>query len=193
MKMKKIGYARVSSMGQELESQLSMLKEEGVSEENIYSEKRTGKSMAARPVFLKVLELLETGDTLVVTKLDRLARNTGEGIKVIEELFKKGVKVHVMNIGMLEDTTVGRFFLQILMAVAELERNMIADRMADGKAIAKLRPDYREGRPKKYEKKQLAHAMELLVDHSFNQVAELTGISKSTLVRESNKRKQKES
>lgn len=182
--MKKIGYGRVSSRGQELESQLAILKDEGC--EVIFSEKHTGAKMN-RPEFMKVLEVLEEGDTLVVTKLDRLARNTEEGIKVIRELFEKGVKVHIMNIGMLEDTAIGRFFLQILLAVAELERSMIADRMADGKAIAKLKDDYREGRPKVYEKKQLEHAMSLLKDHSYNQVVALTGISKSTLVRETRK------
>lgn len=186
--MKKVGYGRVSSMGQSLESQLAALEAEGCN--IVLSEKYTGAKMN-RPEFLKVLKLLEKGDTLVVTKLDRLARNTEEGIKVIRELFEKDVKVHVMNIGMLENTTIGRFFLQTLLAVAELERNMIADRMADGKAIAKLRPDYKEGRPKKFEKKQLTHALELLQIHSFTQVAEITGISKSTLVREAKKARNK--
>lgn len=187
--MKKVGYGRVSSMGQELESQLSALKEEGC--EVIYSEKFTGTKMN-RPEFLKVLGALEPGDTLVVTKLDRLARNTEEGIKVIRELFEKGVKVHVMNIGMLEDTTIGRFFLQTLLAVAELERNMIADRMAEGKAVARLKPDYREGRKKKFTKKQIEHAVDQLQEHSYTQVEALTGISKSTLVREARKRRMKE-
>lgn len=186
--MKKVGYGRVSSMGQSLEAQLAALEAEGC--DMILSEKYTGAKMN-RPEFLKVLKLLEKGDTLVVTKLDRLARNTEEGIKVIRELFEKDVKVHVMNIGMLENTTIGRFFLQTLLAVAELERNMIADRMADGKAIAKLRPDYKEGRPKKFEKKHLNNALALLQTHSFTQVAEMTGISKSTLVREAKKARSK--
>ncbi len=185
--MKKIGYGRVSTVGQDLKSQLQALKTEGCLEENIYSEKRTGKRMDTRPQFLKVISLLETGDTLVVTKLDRLARNTEEGIRIIRQLFEKGVKVHVLNVGLLEDTSYGRFFLTTLLAVAELERNMIAERMADGKAIAKQRDDYREGRPKVYERKQLDHAMALLQDHSYNQVVALTGISKSTLVREARK------
>ncbi len=70
---------------------------------------------------------------------------------------------------------------------------MIVERTQAGKAIAKKRPDFREGRPKKYTKKQLDHAMELkmiiLLNYSFNQVSEMTGISRSTLIRESNKRK----
>ena len=185
---KKIGYGRVSSNGQSLESQLGALKEEGC--KPIFSEKYTGAKVN-RPEFTKLLAVLKEGDTLVVTKLDRLARNTLEGIKVIEDLFAKNVKVHVLNIGMLENTPMGRFSLQIIMAVAEFERHMIADRMADGKAIAKLRPDYKEGRPKKFEPKHLKSALSMLKEHSFTQVAEMTGISKSTLVREARKARAK--
>lgn len=186
--MTKIGYGRVSSTGQELEAQIAALTEEGC--ETIYSEKFTGAKMN-RPEFMKVLEVLKSGDTLVVTKLDRLARNTEEGIKVIRELFEKGIKVHILNLGMLEDTTIGRFFLQVLLAVAELERNMIADRMADGKAIARLKPGYKEGRKKKYGKMQIEHALFLLNEHSYTEVEKITGISKSTLVRAVQKNKGK--
>ena len=76
-----------------------------------------------------------------------------------------------------------------MLAVAEMERNLIIERTQEGKAIAKQHPDFREGRPKKYTKKQLDHAMTLLTDHSFRQVSELTDISMSTLKREKSKRK----
>ena len=76
------------------------------------------------PKFNELIEKLEEGDTLVVTKLDRLARNTVEGIEVIESLFAKGVKVHVLNVGLLENTTMGKFFLTTMLAVAEMERNL---------------------------------------------------------------------
>ena len=115
--------------------------------------------------------------------MDRLARNTKEGIQIIEELFKKNVKVHVLNVGLLEDTTMGNFFLQTLLAVAEMERNLIVERTQEGKAIAKQRDDFREGRPNKFTKKQIEHALQLLESHSYKQVEELTGISKSTLIR----------
>ncbi|MBP1950057.1 DNA invertase Pin-like site-specific DNA recombinase [Virgibacillus litoralis] len=61
-----------------------------------------------------MLHVLKEGDTIIVTKLDRLARNIKEGIEVVEELFKKGVRVHVLNIGLLENTTMRRFFLQTM-------------------------------------------------------------------------------
>jgi DNA invertase Pin-like site-specific DNA recombinase len=183
----KYGYARVSTLQQQLESQLQALEAEGC--EEIYSEKFTG-TKTDRPVFNEVLDKLQEGDTLVVTKLDRLARNTEEGIHVIKGLFAKGVKVHVLNVGLLEDTTMGRFFLQTMLAVAEMERNLIIERTQEGKAIARQRPDYKDGRPKKFSKAHIEHALTLLQDHSYSQVEAMTGISVSTLTRA--KRKQKE-
>lgn len=180
------GYARVSTVGQDLEAQLQALEAEGVA--IVYQEKFTGTS-TDRPQLNELMEQLQEGDKLVVTKLDRLARNTKEGISIIENLFERGVKVHVLNVGLLENTTMGRFFLQTLLAVAEMERNLIIERTQEGKAIAKQHADFREGRPPKYTKQQLDHAMKLLASHSFSQVAALTGISMSTLKRESKKRK----
>lgn len=180
------GYARVSTLNQDLESQLQALEAEGCNE--IVSEKFTGTS-TDRPRLNELMEQLQEGDKLIVTKLDRLARNTKEGISIIETLFERGVKVHVLNVGLLENTTMGRFFLTTLLAVAEMERNLIIERTQEGKAIAKQNADYREGRPKKYKKEQLDHAMSLLASNSFAQVERLTGISMSTLKRESKKRK----
>ena len=131
---------------------------------------------------------------LVVTKLDRLARNTEEGIHLIKELFKKGVSVHVLNVGLLENTTMGQFFITTLLAVAEMERNMIVERTQNGKAIAKTKEGFKEGRPKKYTKQQLNNALSMLVvnggEYSYKQVEQLLGISKSTLIREQNKSKE---
>jgi len=176
----KYGYARISTSGQNLDSQIQTLQKENCDE--IFSEKFTG-TKSGRPKFQQLLGKLNSGDTLVVTKLDRLARNTLEGIEIVESLFNKDVKVHVLNVGLLENTTMGRFFVQTMLAVAEMERNMIVERTAEGKAIAKQNEDYREGRPKKYSKKQIEHALKLLEGHSYKQVYEMTGISKSTLIR----------
>lgn len=183
------GYARVSTKGQELEVQIEALEKENV--EHIYKEKFTGTS-TDRPQLQELIETLQAGDKLVVTKLDRLARNTKEGIDLVESLFAKGVKVHVLNVGLLEDTSMGRFFLTTLLAVAEMERNMIIERTQEGKAIAKQNPNYREGRKPTYTKAQLDHAMKLKETHSFSQVEEATGISMSTLKREAKKRKAQE-
>jgi DNA invertase Pin-like site-specific DNA recombinase len=131
----------------------------------------------------EVLQKLQSGDTLVVMKLDRLARNVREGIEIVEELFTKEVKVHVLNVGLLENTTMGRFFLQTMLAVAEMERNLIIERTQEGKAAAKQRPDFKEGRPRKHNKAQINHAMELLNSYSYTEVEKMTGISKATLTR----------
>jgi DNA invertase Pin-like site-specific DNA recombinase len=176
----KYGYARVSTFHQDLESQLQALEKENC--DKIYSDKFTG-TKTDRPQFNKVLEELKEGDTLVVTKLDRFARTTADGINTIKGLFEKGIKVHVLNMGLVEDTPTGRLILSVMLAFAEFERDMIVERTQEGKAIAKQKPDFREGRPKKYGKKQVEHALQLLQDHSYKQVEEQTGISKSTLIR----------
>lgn len=176
----KYGYARVSTMHQDLEAQLQALKRENC--DVIYKEKFTG-TKKARPEFNALLEVLEDGDTLVITKLDRFARSTTDGINTIKELFEKGVRVHVLNMGLIEDTPTGRLILSVMLAFAEFERDMIVERTQEGKVIAKQRDDFKEGRPKKYSKKKIDHALQLLKSHSYKQVEEITGISKSTLIR----------
>lgn len=176
----KYGYARVSTLSQDLEAQIEMLEKEGC--EKIYKEKYTG-TKKDRPKFQKLLNELKKGDTLVVTKLDRFARSTVDGIKTIQELFERGVKVHVLNMGVIEDTPTGRLILSIMLAFAEFERDLIVERTQEGKAIAKRDLDFREGRPKKYSRKQIEHAIKLKEMYSYKQVQEMTGISKSTLYR----------
>jgi DNA invertase Pin-like site-specific DNA recombinase len=176
----KYGYARVSTIQQELEAQHQALKNEGC--EVIYSEKFTG-TKADRPKFKEVLSKLEAGDTLVVTKLDRFARSTVDAINTVKALFEKGVKVHVLNMGLVEDTPTGRLILTIMSGFAEFERDMIVERTQEGKAIAKQRDDFREGRPNKFTKKKVDHALMLLKTHSYKEVEAMTGISKSTLIR----------
>lgn len=176
----KYGYARVSTLHQDLEAQLQALKKEGC--DKIYADKFTG-TKTDRPEFNKLLNVLKEGDTLVVTKLDRFARTTADGINTVKSLFEKGIKVHVLNMGLIEDTPTGRLILSVMLAFAEFERDMIVERTQEGKALAKQKTGFREGRPKKYSKKQIEHALKLLENHSYKQVTEMTGISKSTLIR----------
>lgn len=176
----KYGYARVSTQQQDLQSQLNQLTSEGC--EKIYQDKFTG-TKRDRPEFNKLLNVLEAGDTLVITKLDRFARSTVDGINVIKDLFGKGVRVHVLNMGLVEDTPTGRLIFNVMSSFAEFERDMIVERTQEGKAIARLDPDFKEGRPKKFNSKQIAHAIELLESMTYKQVEEKTGISKSTLIR----------
>ena len=185
------GYCRVSTHGQakdgnSLEAQEKLLKENGA--EEIYSDTFTGTN-AHRPELDKLLDRLQPGDKLVITKLDRIARSASQGIELIQALLDKGVIVHVLNMGLLDNTPAGKLIRNIMLAFAEFERDMIIERTQEGKAIAKKQPDFREGRPRLYSKKQIQHALELLQDHSYKQVTELTGISKSTLIRAKNKAK----
>lgn len=156
---KRIGYPRVStntkvkkgekrdereSSGNTLEDQEKRLRDAGA--EIIMPEQYTGTTMD-RPVLNKVLEMLEEGDTLMVTKLDRLARTAGEGSILIKDLMNRGVKVHILNIGLIENTMMGRLLLNTLLAYAEFERDVIVERLNDGKEVAKSKnPDYKEGR-----------------------------------------------
>lgn len=180
------GYARVSTIGQSregnsLEEQTAILQNYGCQE--IVTEACSGKTMD-RPAFIGLLSKLESGDTLVVTKLDRFARTTIEGVQTVRELFERGIKVHICNIGLIENTLTGNLILTVFLAFAEYERGMIIERTQTGKTIAKMQPGYREGRPKKYKPAQIRHAMELLESGmTYRRVEELTGISKSTLVR----------
>ncbi|WP_369900560.1 recombinase family protein [Bacillus manliponensis] len=183
----KYGYARVSTVQQDLEAQMQTLKGEGCDE--IYSEKFTG-TKADRPQFRELLSKLQKGDTLVVTKLDRFARSTVDAIQTVKALFEKGVKIHILNMGLVEDTPTGRLVFNVMSAFAEFERDMIVERTQEGKAIAKQQPGFKEGRPNKYSKVQLEHALSLLENHSYTQVEAMTRISKSTLTRAKRKSKQ---
>jgi DNA invertase Pin-like site-specific DNA recombinase len=142
-----------------------------------------------RPEFQKLLQEIETGDTLVVTKLDRFARSTQDALNTIKLLFEKGVRINVLNLGIIENTSTGRLIFTIFSAFADFERDLIVERTQEGKELAKQKPDFREGRPKKFNQQQINLAMNLLKNHSYKEVEKMTGISKSTLTR--NKRKMK--
>ncbi|MBX7384012.1 recombinase family protein [Clostridium chauvoei] len=184
------GYARVSTRsqidGNSLEQQENQLKDNGAIE--VIKEQFTGTKID-RPLFQELLKKLEKGDTLMVCKLDRFARSTVEGITTVRSLIEKGIKVHILNMGLIEDTPTGRLIFSVMSAFEEFERDMIVQRTQEGKAIAKQKEGFKEGRPKKYTKKQLDYAVELLKTHSYSEVVEITDISKSTLIREVRKRK----
>ena len=177
------GYARVSTRGQSLDEQIDKLITIGVNEHNIYSEKYTG-TRTERPEFNRLLDVLENGDTLVITKLDRLARNTREALGVIENLMSREIAIQVLNLGTIENTSIGRLIYTTLLAVAELERDMIVERTQEGKAYAKKNnPNFKEGRPKRKLTPKYLHAIEVLKENSFTETERKTGISRSTLQR----------
>ncbi|MBQ8766549.1 MAG: recombinase family protein [Clostridia bacterium] len=144
------GYARVSSRSQLDNYSLEQQEQEILQkypDAIIYREQFTGTTVH-RPIFQELIGKMQKGDMLVVTKLDRFARTTSEGIELVKKLFECGVSIHVFNIGLLENTTMGNFYLQIMLAVAELERNNIVERTQNGKAIARKKPGFKDGRKK---------------------------------------------
>ena len=177
------GYARVSTKGQSLKDQITQLQQAGIKRSNLYYEKFTGTT-TNRPKFDELTRKVKSGDMITVTKLDRLARNTREALNVLDPLMSKGVKFNVLNIGVLENSTIGRLVKTILLAVAEMERDMIVDRTQEGKRYARLhKKDYHEGRPKRMITPHYQAAYDYLLGHTYTDTARAFNISVSTLQR----------
>lgn len=143
------GYARVSSIGQQkngnsLDAQIELLKQRGA--EVIVDECFTGRKVD-RPKFTELLSKLQSGDELIVCKLDRFARSSKHGADLIQELVNKGVRVNILNMGIADNTSTGKLLLNIMFAFAEYEADMIAERTSEGKAEKRATdPNYKEGR-----------------------------------------------
>ena len=174
------GYARVSTNGQSLEVQQEELKNAGV--EKIFSDVFSGVKNN-RPELNQLLNVIQSGDTLIITKLDRIARSLIQGIQIIEKLTKQGIIINVLNMGIIDSSPTGKLIRNIMLCFSEFERDIIIQRTQEGKAIARQKKDFHEGRPKKFSKAQINLALELLQNYSYNKVSEMTGISVSTLVR----------
>lgn len=180
------GYARVSTKmqatdGNSLESQEMQLRDAGAT--SIYKDAFTG-TKSDRPELDKLKAALKPGDKVIVTKLDRLARSTEDGLALIKEWNANNITIHILSMpAPIDNSPMGKIILTVMLAFAEYERDMIIERTQEGRAIARLDPDYKEGRHKKYTKAQMQHALQLLETHSYKQVEAMTGISKSTLIR----------
>ena len=190
----KFAYARVSTRkqsreGNGLEEQIAKLKLAGYDE--LVVEEFTG-STTNRPQFDLLIQRLQKGDTLIVTKLDRFARTTAKGSALIRELLSRGVAVHILNMGLIDDTPTGRLITHILLAFAEYERDLIIERTQAGKEIARSKYGFREGRPP-IDQRRKDFAVDLILNKHmiYREVAELTGLSRSTVVRAVNNYKAK--
>ena len=144
------GYCRVSSKGQEaygngLDVQVEQVRKAGA--QDIRCEAYTGTTMD-RPEWARLMGDVRDGDVVVVSKLDRIARTSAGGFEAVKELLDAGVAVHILNMGRVDNTPTGRLILNVMFAFAEFDRDMLVERMADGKAVARKRPGYREGRPR---------------------------------------------
>ena len=130
--------------GNSLEVQSTALKNAGA--EAIYSDAYTGTTID-RPEFDKLIEGVGSGDTVVVTKLDRVARSVKQGLEIINDLIERGVKINILNMGVIDNTSPqGKLMLTVMLAFAEFERDMIIERTAEGKAIKRSKGQKAEGR-----------------------------------------------
>jgi DNA invertase Pin-like site-specific DNA recombinase len=136
-----IGYARVSSIGQSLELQLEALKAAGC--EKVYAEKRSGRTAADRPELARALDQARKGDTLIVTRLDRLARSVADLHRIMERLATEGVAFRCLQQGGVDtSSSTGKLMLAILGAVAEFENDIRKDRQREGIEKAKAEGRY---------------------------------------------------
>ena len=166
--------------GNSLERQEKLLRDAGAAE--IYADSFTGTKLE-RPRFKILMGKLADGDTLIVTKLDRVVRSLTEGSRLITDLLDRNITVKILNIGVMDNTPASKLIKNIFLSFAEFEWDMIVERTREGKAIAKTKAGFKEGRPKKNTPEQIRHAVELLDKHTYKEVSAMTRISKSTLER----------
>lgn len=178
------GYVRVSTKkqekGQSIEEQTAAILARYPTAEIIIETKGGNKH---RPEFDGILKRVLPGDIIVTVDHTRYSRDTAEGLRIAKELMNRGVLIHFLSFGMLENTPTGHYILTLLLANAELELSQIVSRTQPARERARKKPGYQDGRPKKYSKKQITHALELLETKTYKEVEEITGISKSTLIR----------
>jgi len=144
-----IGYARVSTTDQDLEVQLEALKQAGAT--RIYQEKVSGVKKD-RPELVAMLDYVRDEDTVIVTKLVRIARSTKHLLEIVDQLQDKGVSFKVLNIDLDTSTPTGKLMLTMLGAIATFEREMMLERQAEGIAIAKQKGKYKGRKPTAQEK-----------------------------------------
>ena len=177
------GYARVSTKDQNLETQLQQLQEFGVKE--VISEKISGIASKKNKLDALLHDLKEN-DTLVVTRMDRLGRNTVQLLQLVEELQQRNVDLVILNLGIDTRTPTGKFFLTIMAVFSELDRTMIKEKQYAGIRLAKKKGLYK-GRPKKYTATHsgVKHALELrkTTNKTIKEISKITGISEATLYR----------
>lgn len=141
-------------------------------------------SNTKRPQFNNLIQKLQNGDVLIVATLDRIAKNITEGSSIINALLKRDIAVHILNIGLIDNTPNGKNIANIFLAFAEYEREMIIERTQAGKEIARTKHGFREGRPPIDQNKK-DFAVDLIINQkkSYNEAVKLTGLSKSTITR----------
>ncbi|HDR6271782.1 TPA: recombinase family protein [Bacillus cereus] len=177
------GYARVSTQDQNLDSQIDQLTKYGVDE--LVEEKISGVSKQ-KPLLDELLSKVAPNDTLVVTRMDRLGRNTIQLLQLVEQLRERDIHFVILNLGIDTRTPTGKFFLTVMAAFSELDREMIKEKQRSGIKLAKQKGKYR-GRVKKYTDKHqgMNHAIELrkTTNKTVKEICAITGISQAAFYR----------
>ena len=184
----KIGYARVSTEDQQLESQIELLEKEGC--EKIFQEKKSGAT-SDREELREALSILRKGDTLIVSKLDRLGRTVKQLVELIDNLNEKGIQFKSIHDAIDTTTANGRFFFHIMSAFSELERELIKERTQIGLDSARSRGRL-GGRPEthKEDKKEIAYQMVMENHQTVGEIAQALNMSRSTIYRYIEKRRE---
>lgn len=179
-----VGYARCSTAAQDLTAQRDALQAMGVESDRVYVDHGLTGTNRDRPGLREALAAVRSGDTLVVTKLDRLARSIRDAHALVDELTGRGVWLQIG--GSVHDPTdpVGRLLLNVLAMVAEFEADLIRSRTREGLAVAKARGRLR-GRGPKLSAAQAKHLVDVYAagDRTVGEIAESFGVSRPTVYR----------
>lgn len=185
----KVGYARVSSVSQNLDSQIDALKQVGCGK--IFADKASGIK-ESRQEWDKILEYLRPGDTLVMTELSRMSRSLMHLLSVVKTLEEKGVHIVSLRENIDTATATGRFFVSMMGAISQMERELKAERASAGRAAAKAR-GRTGGRPRTApEKLEQARILYENSNKTAEEVCKLVGIGKRTLFKHLSHQKQEE-
>lgn len=180
-RMVMVGYARVSTQDQNPRSQTDALQAAGC--EKVFVDHASGV-LANRPELDRALDYLRAGDTLVVTRLDRLGRSVKNLKDITDQLHSRGVELQAVSQGIDTATPGGRLFFHMLAAIAEFEHDLIVERTKDGLAAARARG--RKGGPKfkmTPTKAKHARAMYDAGEYTVQEIADVFGVSRTTIYR----------
>lgn len=178
--MAKIGYARVSTQDQNLDSQIDVLKDYGCN--RIFSEKVSGRKYK-RTELDKCLDYMREGDTLVITKLDRLGRTTKQLIELSQHLEDNEIDLEIVDMNINTNDAMGKMFFTMMSAFAELEANLLSERTKKGLASARAR-GRTGGRPGINEnKKDMIKSLYNSKEYTGEEIAKMAGVSRGTVYR----------
>jgi len=177
-----VGYARVSSTGQNLKSQLELLNDAGCTK--VFQEKKSGKQVESRKELQNALEYLREGDTFVVTRLDRCSRSTLDLYKILQDLNSRGIEFKALKQDFDTNSSTGRLMVGLLAVIAEFETDLRAERQADGIKSA-INRGVKFGAKPKLDDSKVMEAMELQArgEMTNQEIADMFRVGRSTLLR----------